>query len=86
MQELKKAIDTVPELRLVLGEHVSQSLLELASNKVKDEEAKLTLKTAFTTLMSLSKDVVASTVSDLIGRLVRDKQACLSSNSWFYAS
>ena len=83
MQELKKAMDTVPELRLVLGEHLSQSLIELASNKVKDEEAKLTLKTAFTTLMSLSKDVVASTVSDLIGRLVRDKQACLSSNAWF---
>lgn len=79
-------MDTVPELRLVLGEHLSQSLIELASNKVKDEEAKLTLKTAFTTLMSLSKDVVASTVSDLIGRLVRDKQACLFSNPWFYAS
>jgi hypothetical protein len=46
----------------------------------------LTLKTAFTTLMSLSKDVVASTVSDLIGRLVRDKQACLPSNPWLYAS
>jgi hypothetical protein len=86
VQELKKAMDTVPELRLVLGEHLSQSLIELASNKVKDEEAKLTLKTAFTTLMSLSKDVVASTVSDLIGRLVRDKQACLPSNPWFYAS
>ena len=80
MQELKKAVDAVPELRLMLGEHLSQSLVDLASDKVKDEGAKSILKCAFTTLMTLPKDVVASTVSDLVGRLMRDKQVCHSSN------
>lgn len=71
-------METVPELRSVLGEDTCQVLVEIGRSSVEGEDAKRILKEAYTTLMTLPKDVVASTVSQLITRLVKDKQACAS--------
>lgn len=75
VQELKHAVETVPELRSVLGEITSEALIEIGRSGVEGDEAKRTLKEAYTTLMTLPNDVVASTVSNLVTRLVKDKQA-----------
>lgn len=73
-EELKQAVETVPELRSVLGEATCQILVEIGRSSVEGEEAKQTLKNAYTTLMTLPKDVVNSTVSKLVTRLVKDEQ------------
>ncbi|KAG0596051.1 hypothetical protein M758_UG220000 [Ceratodon purpureus] len=73
-EELKHAVETVPELRSVLGETTSEALIEIGRSGVEEDEAKRILKEAYTTLMTLPNDVVASTVSNLVTRLVRDKQ------------
>lgn len=71
-------METVPELRSVLGEDTCQDLVVIGRKSVGEEEAKRTLKEAYTTLMTLPNDVVASTVSELVTRLVKDKQARFS--------
>jgi mannose-6-phosphate isomerase len=75
VQELKHAVETVPELRSVLGETTSEALIEIGRSSGEGDAAKRTLKEAYTTLMTLPNDVVASTVSNLVTRLVKDKQA-----------
>jgi len=77
VQELKQAVETIPELRSVLGEETCQELVTIGRSRVRGEQAKRTLKEAYTTLMTLPKDVVGSTVEKLVTRLVRDKQACI---------
>ena len=74
MQELKYAVETVPELRSILGESTSEALVEIGRSNAGGDEAKRVLKEAYTTLMTLPNDVVASTVSKLVTRLVKDKQ------------
>ena len=74
MQELKHAVETVPELRSVLGESTSEALVENGRSNAEGDKAKRVLKEAYTTLMTLPNDVVASTVSKLVTRLVKDKQ------------
>lgn len=73
-EELKHAVETVPELRSVLGETTSEALIEIGRSSGEGDVAKRTLKEAYTTLMTLPNDVVASTVSNLVTRLVKDKQ------------
>ena len=79
-EELEHAVETVPELRSVLGDATSEALIEMGRSGVDGEEAKRTLKEAYTTLMTLPNDVVASTVSNLVARLVKDKQVRHSSH------
>lgn len=71
----------MPELRSVLGEETSEAVVTLGSNRDNVEGARPALKAAFTTLMTLPKDGVATTVSELITRLLKDKQASLISKS-----
>lgn len=73
-EELKQAVETVPELRSVLGEETSRDLVDIGRSHGDEEEAKRTLKEAYTTLMTLPNDIVASTVEKLVTRLVKDKQ------------
>lgn len=69
-------METVPELRSVLGEATSEALIQLGQSKVSGDESKRKLKEAYTILMTLRNDVVSSTVSQLVIRLVEEKQAC----------
>ncbi|XP_024379036.1 mannose-6-phosphate isomerase 2 [Physcomitrium patens] len=73
-EELKQAVETVPELRSVLGEATSEALIQLGQCKVSGDESKRKLKEAYTILMTLRNDVVSSTVSQLVIRLVEEKE------------
>ncbi|XP_024398750.1 mannose-6-phosphate isomerase 2 [Physcomitrium patens] len=73
-EELKEAVETVPELRSVLKEDTCKALIMLGTCKVERNEAKQALKQAYTTLMTLPNDVVASTVTELVNRLAKEKQ------------
>lgn len=53
-----------------------RDLVDIGRSHGEEEEAKRTLKEAYTTLMTLPNDTVASTVEKLVTRLVKDKQAC----------
>ncbi len=67
-------METVPELQSVLGEDKVHDLIELGKNRVNGDEAKPVLKAAFTTLMTLPKDVVTDSVSALVSRLAQEKE------------
>lgn len=84
MQELKEAVETVPELRSVLKEDTCKALIMLGTCKVERNEAKQALKQAYTTLMTLPNDVVASTVTELVNRLAKEKQACFFFPFWSF--
>ncbi|CAK9210316.1 unnamed protein product [Sphagnum troendelagicum] len=73
-EELKQAVETVPELQSVLGADKVHDLIELGKNRVNGDEAKPVLKAAFTTLMTLPKDVVTDSVSALVSRLAQEKE------------
>lgn len=73
-EELRHAIETVPELQRVLGESLSKALLNLSLPAVSSEMAKLSLKTAFTTIMTASKDVITDALAKLLSRLVIEEQ------------
>ncbi|XP_031096410.1 mannose-6-phosphate isomerase 1-like [Ipomoea triloba] len=67
-EELKLAVQTVPEIGEVVGSaHVDQ-VLHVNEDEV-DENAKPILKSLFTKLMSASKDVISQVLSKLISRL-----------------
>ncbi|KAJ7549795.1 hypothetical protein O6H91_07G069700 [Diphasiastrum complanatum] len=72
-EELKNALDTVPELTNVLDQQVFEGLITI-QNSGSPEEAALSLRRAFTELMTLGKPIVAETVSNLVSRLTKEKQ------------
>lgn len=71
-QELQSIIETVPELQHVLGKTLSNALMNLS--KSSEKVVKSTLKAAFTTIMTSSKDVITHALTQLLSRLERVQQ------------
>ncbi|PHT54841.1 Mannose-6-phosphate isomerase 2 [Capsicum baccatum] len=74
LEELKLIVQTVPEIVELVGTARAEQVLELNEDGGK-EEGKLVLKSAFTELMSASKDAVAEVIAKLISRLHVKNQA-----------
>lgn len=71
-QELEGIVRMVPEIELVLGTPLSHALTSLS--KAWEKEVKTILKAAFTALMTASKDVIVTALTQLLERLEKAQQ------------
>ncbi|VFR00918.1 unnamed protein product [Cuscuta campestris] len=73
-EELKLVIQTVPEIREVVGSVHVEEVLHVNAHEM-DENAKPILQSLFTTLMSASSNVVSQALTKLISRLNIKREA-----------
>uniref|UniRef100_A0A0D6R0Q7 mannose-6-phosphate isomerase n=1 Tax=Araucaria cunninghamii TaxID=56994 RepID=A0A0D6R0Q7_ARACU len=73
-QELKYVLQIVPEIESILGEERTQELVNIELNGQSDDYGKMSLKNAFTQLMTSDKEAVAEALLKIKKRLNQENQ------------
>ncbi|GLJ09053.1 hypothetical protein SUGI_0100810 [Cryptomeria japonica] len=73
-QELKNVLQTVPEIENILGESRTIELMDVESRGQSADHVKMSLKSAFTQLMTIDKEAVMEALRKLKMRLNQENQ------------